>query len=359
MSGNSFGNLFKLTSFGESHGKAIGGIIDGCPAGLIIDFEFIQSELNRRKPAQSSISTSRNEKDEVEFLSGFDDNKTNGAPIAFMVLNNNSKSKDYNKLKNIFRPAHADYTYFEKYGDINFAGGGRASARETISRVVAGAIAKQFLTLYKVDIKAYTSQIGSVLLNKSYLELNLLATENNPVRCPNQKVAKEMIEEIKKAQSIGDSVGGAATCVIFGVPAGIGEPVFDKLNAVLAHAIFSINAVKGFEIGAGFSVANLRGSENNDAFIKKNNKITTVTNNAGGILGGISSGTDIYFKVAFKPTPSISIEQQTIDKFGKKTVINIDGRHDPCVVPRAIPIIEAMAALVIADFLLLRNAYQK
>ncbi len=352
MAGNSFGNIFKLTTFGESHGEAIGGIIDGCPAGLEIDFDFITSEMQRRKPGQSHIVTQRKEEDEVQFLSGIFEGKTTGTPIGFIIKNEDQKSKDYNHNVNVYRPSHADYTYDQKYGIRDHRGGGRSSARETACRVVAGAIAKLLLKKFNVQITAYVSQVASVKLNKSYKELDLSSVETNIVRCPDAKVAEEMITLIEQTRKAGDTVGGIVSCVCSGVPVGLGEPVFDKLHADLAKAMMSINATKGFEYGEGFNSTKFKGSELNDLFENKEGTIKTKTNHSGGIQGGISNGEDIYFNVAFKPVATIVRSQATVDENGNETEISGKGRHDPCVLPRAVPIVESMAALVLADHLL-------
>ncbi|OIQ28537.1 MAG: chorismate synthase [Bacteroidetes bacterium MedPE-SWsnd-G2] len=347
MAGNTFGTLFKLTTFGESHGQAIGGVIDGCPAGLTIDLEEIQNELDKRKPGQSAIVTQRKEDDKVEFLSGIFEGKTTGTSIGFIIKNTNQKSKDYSHIKDVFRPSHADFTYEKKYGIRDYRGGGRSSARETACRVVAGAIAKQFLG--KISFHAFTSSVGDLFINKPYQDLDFSLTESTAVRCPDLDVAHKMIEKIKAIRKEGDTIGGTVTCVIKNVPVGLGEPVFDKLHAELGKAMLSINAVKGFEYGSGFCGAKMKGSEHNDIF---NVNGSTITNLSGGIQGGISNGMDIYFRVAFKPVATVIQKQDTIDKFGNKVVMEGKGRHDPCVVPRAVPIVEAMAALVIADFML-------
>lgn len=349
MDGNSFGTLYKLTSFGESHGKCTGGVIEGVLPGLEIDVEFIQSELNRRKPGQSHFETSRKENDIVEFLSGIFEGKATGAPVAFLIRNENYKSIDYNNLKDVFRPSHADYTYWAKYGIYDYRGGGRASARETASRVVAGAIAKLMLRKLNITVSAYTSCIGKIKLEKFYTELDLDSAENNAVRCPDKKIAEKMIQFLNTIKEENDSTGGVVTCVIKNVPAGIGEPVFDKLSAKLAHAMLSINAAKGFEFGSGFRSCEMRGSEHNDEFYMENGRIRTRTNNSGGIQGGISNGEDIYFNVAFKPVSSINKPRKTIDKEGNEVEINEGGRHDICVVPRVVPVVEAMAAMVVWD----------
>lgn len=346
---NTFGRIFRLTSFGESHGRGIGGIIDGCPAGLDLDIEQIQADLARRKPGQSKITTQRKEPDQVEFLSGVFEGKTQGTPIAFAVWNKDQHSKDYNDLKDVYRPSHADYTYIKKYGTRDHRGGGRSSARETIARVVAGAIAKQILAEIGVEVNAYVSRVGEVELNKNYLELDLTQTEDNIVRCPDQETAQKMIERIEEAAKKRDTVGGVITGLAKGVPAGWGEPVFHKLHADLGHAMLGINAVKGFEYGSGFDGTKLSGSEHNDVFIRSDDEVRTTTNNSGGIQGGISNGEDIYFNVAFKPIATLLKEQQTVDKEYNKVTINPKGRHDPCVLPRAVPIVEAMTALVLVD----------
>jgi chorismate synthase len=353
MAGNTFGHLYKLTSFGESHGEAIGGIIDGCPAGLEIDIAFIQSELDRRRPGQSDISTPRKEADTIEFLSGIFEGKTMGTPIGFMVKNTNQQSKDYSALKDVYRPSHADFVYEKKYGMRDHRGGGRSSARETISRVVAGAIAKLYLKQLGIEITAFVKQIGSIKLDKPYTEYTLTEAEKNTVRCPDAQTAANMIAYIEQLKAEGDTCGGIIQCVINNAPIGLGEPVFDKLHAELGKAMLSINAVKGFEIGSGFDSVDKKGSELNDAFSQKDGKIFTLTNNSGGIQGGISNGMPIYFNVAFKPVASIKKQQSTVNTTGDITELSIEGRHDPCVVPRAVPIVESMAALVIMDHVLL------
>lgn len=349
---NTFGNIFRLTSFGESHGVAVGGVIDGCPAGLEIDMDFIQSELNRRRPGQSRITTPREEADAVEFLSGVFEGKSTGAPIGFLVRNQNQQSSDYDNLKDVFRPSHADFTYLKKYGIRDHRGGGRSSARETLSRVVAGAVAKLYLKQIGVSITAYTSQVGDIKLENDYKKYDFSKIEDTPVRCPDIETAEQMIKLIKETQYKGDTIGGIITCVIEGTPIGLGEPVFGKLHAALGSAMLGINAVKGFEYGHGFDVSRF-GSEVNDSFFDDNGKISTRTNNSGGIQAGISNGQDIYFRVAFKPVSTILREQQTVDKKGKDTTIKARGRHDACVLPRAVPIVEAMAALTILDYYLL------
>jgi chorismate synthase len=350
MAGNAFGSIFKLTTFGESHGTAIGGVIDGCPAGIPLDFEAIQHEMDRRKPGQSNIVTQRKEPDTVKFLSGIFEGITTGTPIGFVIENANQKSKDYTHIKDVFRPSHADFTYTEKYGQRDYRGGGRSSARETACRVVAGAIAKQFLNT--IEINAYTSSVGEIALNKSYKDLDLANAETNDVRCPDSEVAAQMISRIKAIRKEGDTIGGVISCVIKNVPVGLGEPVFDRLHAQLGKAMLSINAVKGFQYGSGFEGTHLKGSQHNDAF---NADGSTKSNLSGGIQGGISNGMDIYFDVAFKPVATIMQAQDTIDKDGNEVEMHGKGRHDPCVVPRAVPIVEAMAALVIADFMLLNR----
>ncbi len=368
MPGNSIGQLFCLTTFGESHGAAIGGVIDGCPAGLKMDYDFIQSELDRRKPGQSKITTQRKESDTFEILSGVKDFMTLGSPIAFAIRNQDYRPSDYEEMENAYRPSHADYTYDAKYGVRDHSGGGRSSARATAACVFAGAVAKLLIsrellvvsreaevnsptTNYQLltTINAYVSRVANISLDKDYTQLNLENTENNIVRCPDEAVAAKMIEVIENARKEGDTVGGVVTCVIKNVPVGLGEPVFDKLQASLAQAMMSINAAHGFEYGSGFAGTALRGSQHNDLFERAGGKIATKTNNSGGIQGGISNGMDIYFNVAFKPVSTIMQKQQTIDSSGNATEIKGKGRHDPCVLPRAVPIVEAMAALVMAD----------
>jgi len=344
---NTFGKIFKVTTFGESHGVALGGIIDGCPSGLTLDFKQIQKELDRRKPGQSKIVTQRKESDKVEFLSGIFKGITTGTPIGFIIQNENQKSEDYSHIKDIFRPSHADFTYQKKYGIRDYRGGGRSSARETVSRVVAGAIAKQLIP--DIKINAFVSSVGEIFINKPYQELDFSLTETNDVRCPDLATASKMENLIKEIKKQGDTIGGTITCVAQNVPMGLGEPVFDKLQAVLANAMLSINAAKGFEYGSGFCGAKMKGSEHNDLF---NSDGTTKTNLSGGIQGGISNGMDIYFRVAFKPVPTILQKQTTIDKNSNLVEMQGKGRHDPCVLPRAVPIVEAMTALVLADFVL-------
>ncbi len=350
MAGNSFGKLFKLTTYGESHGVAIGGIIDGCPSGLQLDFEAIQNEMERRKPGQSKIVTQRKEPDTVEFYSGIFEGVTTGTPIGFVIHNTNQKSKDYSHIKDVYRPSHADYTYDKKYGVRDYRGGGRSSARETASRVVAGAIAKQMLSSIKIN--AFTSAVGDISLDKRYQDLDFSKIESNVIRCPDETIAEQMINRINEIKKQGDTIGGVITCVIQNVPAGLGEPVFDKLHAELGKAMLSINAVKGFEYGSGFEGSKMLGSEHNDTF---NEDGSTQTNRSGGVQGGISNGMDIYFNVAFKPVATTLQKQDTINNKGEAVEMQGKGRHDPCVVPRAVPIVEAMAALVLADYSLLRR----
>lgn len=346
---NTFGKLFKLTTFGESHGEAIGGVVDGCPAGINIDISFIQDELNRRKPGQSMITTPRKEADRVEILSGVFEGKSTGCPIGFIVRNSNQKSSDYDNMRDAFRPSHADFTYYSKYGIRDYRGGGRSSARITISRCVGGALAKLVLKQLGISVKAYTSQVGNIKLDNDYRKYNLNKIEQNIVRCPDNDKAEEMINLISKVKSQGDTIGGTITCVIKGCPAGIGEPEFDKLNAALGCAMLGINAVKGIEFGEGFDMTSKRGSEVNDEFYNNNGKISTRTNNSGGIQGGISNGEDIYFRIAFKPVATLLKDQNTVNKYGEEITLKAKGRHDPCVLPRAVPIVEAMAAMTILD----------
>ncbi len=348
---NSYGTLFRISTFGESHGPAIGVIIDGCPAGLTIDESFIQSELNRRKPGQSKITTQRKEDDTFKILSGVFEGQSTGTPIAIVIENQDQRSKDYSHIQNTFRPSHADYTYEAKYGVRDYRGGGRSSARETAARVAAGAVAKLLLKKVGVEINAYVSQVGE-LKAPAYTSLDLSKSENNIVRCPDAATAEKMIALIDQIRLERDTIGGVVTCVIKNTPVGLGEPVFDKLHAELGKAMLSINAVKGFEYGSGFEGVSLRGSQHNDEFVNDAGKIRTKTNHSGGVQGGISNGEDIYFNVAFKPVATIMQDQSTVDKDGNEAVVSGKGRHDPCVVPRAVPIVEAMAALVIADFYL-------
>ena len=351
--GNSFGKLFKITTFGESHGKALGAIVEGCPAGLELDEEKIRQEMQRRKPGQSKITTQRKEEDEIEILSGVFEGKTTGTPIGIVIQNSDQKSKDYSHIADKFRPSHADYTYFEKYGIRDYRGGGRSSARETAARVAAGAIAKQFLEAKGISIKAFVSQVGDLTLEKNYTDLTLDLAEENIVRCPDPEMAEKMISLIDQVRLDRDTIGGVVTCVIKNTPPGLGEPVFDRLHAELGKAMLSINAVKGFEYGSGFEGVKMRGSQHNDTFIKEGEKIHTITNHSGGIQGGISNGEDIYFRVAFKPVATIMQDQESLNEAGETVTVSGKGRHDPCVVPRAVPIVEAMAALVIADYLLI------
>lgn len=350
---NTFGNRFRLTTFGESHGNAVGGVIDGMPAGVAIDGTFVQEELNRRKPGQSDITTARKEDDRVEFLSGLFEGKTTGTPIAFSVRNTNQHSSDYSDIKDKYRPSHADYTYAMKYGIRDYRGGGRSSARETISRIVGGALAKTYLKQSGVSIQAYTSQAGEVVLDKPYTQLDLSKTEASVMRCPDAETSDKMEKLVREVKLQGDTVGGVITCVIKGCPVGLGEPVFGKLHAQLAAAMLSINAAKGFEYGMGFEGVGHRGSEMNDVFYSDELGIHTQTNHSGGIQGGISNGEDIYFRVAFKPVPTLLTMQKTVNEKGDEVEMTARGRHDPCVLPRAVPIVEAMAAMVIMDALLL------
>ena len=354
MAGNSFGTIYRLSSFGESHGLAIGGVIDGFPSNITIDLNKINMELLRRSTNQGIYSSSRKESDKLEILSGIFENKTLGTPIGFIIRNSNAISKDYNSIKDIYRPSHGDYTYDAKYGHRDYRGGGRSSARETAARVVAGAFAKQYLNSIGIEIQAWVSQIYNIKATNND-NVNFNEIENSPLRCPDKNAELLMLGEIEKAKKEGDTLGGIIRCKISGLNAGVGEPVFDKLNAKLAHAIMSINAVKGFELGSGFNAATMKGSKHNDEFIFSNNKITTLTNNSGGIQAGISNGEDILFNTAFKPVASISKEQNSIDKHGNTKALLIKGRHDVCVVPRAVPIVEAMAAMVIMDMILLQK----
>lgn len=353
---NGFGHLLRLTTFGESHGVAIGGVLDGFPSGILIDEEYVASEMRRRRPGQSSITTQRNEQDEVRFLSGIFERRSTGAPIAFTISNNNNHSNDYDNMRDVYRPSHADYVYDCKYGIRDYRGGGRSSARETAVRVCAGALAKLALRQLGIVVQAYTSQVGEVQLVNDYSLYDLTQVENNAVRCPDAEKAKEMEELILDVKRHGDTVGGVVTCVVKGAPAGLGEPLYGKLSASLASAMMSINAVKGFEYGNGFSAACGRGSEQNDIFFNNGERIAMRTNNSGGIQGGISNGNDIYFRVAFKPVATLLMEQPTVTKDGRETQLLARGRHDPCVVPRAVPIVEAMAALVLLDHYMLDRA---
>lgn len=358
MAGNTFGKLFTLTTFGESHGIALGGILDGCPAGLQIDLDFIQSELDRRRPGQSHIVTQRKESDTVEFLSGIFEGKSTGTPIGFIIRNENQKSKDYEHNIDVYRPSHADYTYEAKYGTRDYRGGGRSSARETVCRVVAGAIAKLILKQHGISINAYTSQVGDIKLLKNYHDLDFSKIDSNIVRCPDTLIADTMIQKIEQVRKAGDTIGGVISCVIKGTPVGLGEPVFDKLHADIGKAMLSINAVKGFEYGSGFEGVKMNGSTHNDSFVSEKGEVRTKTNHSGGIQGGISNGEDIYFRVAFKPVATIMQKQNTVNSKGEAVEMMGKGRHDPCVLPRAVPIVEAMAALVLVDHLL-RNKSSK
>jgi len=353
MSGNTIGKLFKLTTFGESHGEALGGIIEGCPSGIELDLKAIKTEMSRRKPGQSSIVTQRKEEDDVQFLSGIFEGKTTGTSIGFLIHNNNQKPDDYSDIKSTYRPSHADYVYEKKYGIRDYRGGGRSSARETASRVVAGAIAKQIIPTIKIN--AFVSSVGDIYVNKPYQDLDFSKIESNSVRCPDSEIATKMEELIRQVKKDGDTIGGTITCVVQNVPIGLGEPVFDKLHADLGKAMLSINAVKGFEYGSGFCGSQMKGSEHNDLY---NADGTTKTNLSGGIQGGISNGMDIYFRVAFKPVATLIQKQEVLDNQGNLVELQGKGRHDPCVLPRAVPIVEAMAAMVLADFYLLNKIYQ-
>lgn len=352
---NTFGQIFRVTTFGESHGEAIGGVVDGMPAGITIDTDFIQQELNRRRPGQSSITTSRKEPDQVELLSGVFEGKSTGCPIGFIVRNTNQHSADYSNIKDLFRPSHADFTYYYKYGTRDYRGGGRSSARITISRCVAGALAKMALGQMGISVKAYTSQIGPIALENDYRAYDLSLAESNIVRCPDPQKAEEMIRLVEAVKAEGDTIGGIVTGVITGCPPGLGEPEFGKLHATLGAAMLSINAAKGFDYGAGFNGVCMRGSEQNDVFRNSNGRVTTRTNHSGGIQGGISNGQDIYFRVAFKPVATLLREQETVDTSGQETTFKAQGRHDPCVLPRAVPVVESMAACVVLDAILLNK----
>lgn len=358
MAGNTFGSLFRLTSFGESHGAGVGGVIEGVTPAMVLDQEAVQQELNRRRPGQSAITTPRDEKDRVTFMSGIFEGRATGTPIGFLVENSDQRSHDYGNVASAYRPSHADYTYQCKYGLRDYRGGGRSSARETISRVVAGAIARQMLAVDGISIQAFTSAVGPIKLLKHYSQLDLAATDTNIVRCPDGAMAEEMIAFIEQVRNRHDSVGGVITCVVKNVPAGWGEPVFDKLHALLGHAMLSINAVKGFEFGSGFAGTQLLGSEHNDEFYLDGSRVRTRTNHSGGIQGGISNGEDIYFNVAFKPIATILQPQKTVDQSGQAIDLTVHGRHDPCVLPRAVPVVEAMAAMVLADMMLLAKTYR-
>ena len=357
---NTFGEIFRLTTFGESHGPAIGGVIDGMPAGICIDLGVVQHELDRRRPGQSALTTPRKESDRVEILSGLFEGKTTGTPIGFIIRNENQHSADYDNLRDVFRPSHADYTYYNKYGIRDHRGGGRASARETAARCVAGAFAKIALQAYGIDVKAYTSQVGGIALPGTYKDYDLNAIESNAVRCPDPATAEKMADLIKSVKAEGDTIGGIITGVITGVPVGVGEPAFGKLHAALGAAMLSINAAKGFDYGSGFAGVTQRGSEQNDLFVTDNEgHVHTLTNNSGGIQGGISNGEDIYFRVAFKPVATLLREQATIDKEGHAATVKARGRHDACVLPRAVPVVESMAAMTLLDYLLLANLYKR
>lgn len=349
MSGNTFGNIFKVSTFGESHGKALGGVIDGVPAGFELDLEAVQAALDRRRPGQSTIVTQRKEGDKVEFLSGLFEGKTTGTSIGFVIYNEDQKSKDYDHIKDIYRPSHADFTYQQKYGIRDYRGGGRSSARETAARVVAGAIAQQFLEDAGIRIQAYVSGVGNISLTKSYKDLDLSQIEATAVRCPDLALAEQMIDRIYEVKKQGDTIGGVVSAVVTGMPVGLGNPVFDRLHARLAYAMMGINAAKGFQYGTGFAGTEMLGSEHNDAFVNEGGTIRTRTNKSGGIQGGISNGEDIYFDVAFKPVATLIQKQETVDKAGNMVIAEGKGRHDPCVVPRAVPIVEAMTAMVILD----------
>jgi chorismate synthase len=356
MPGNNFGQIFKISTYGESHGPAIGVVIDGCPAGLPIDENYIQNELDRRKPGQSKIVTQRKEEDTFEILSGIFEGVTQGTPISILIRNTDQRSKDYSHIKEVYRPSHADYTYDAKYGTRDYRGGGRSSARETAARVAAGAIAKLLLAQNGIQVYAYVSKVGKLTLDKSYQELDLSAIDDNIVRCPDAAMAAQMIDLIQQIKKEGNTIGGCITGVIKGMPAGLGEPAFDKLHADLGKAMLSINAAKGFEYGSGFEGTELTGFQHNDVFENQNDMIVTRTNHSGGIQGGISNGMDIYFRVAFKPIATIMRDQDTVNKQGEDAIVEGKGRHDPCVLPRAVPIVEAMSALVIADHLLRNRA---
>ena len=356
---NTFGEIFRLTTFGESHGPAIGGVIDGMPAGISIDLGVVQHELDRRRPGQSALTTPRKESDRVEILSGLFEGKTTGTPIGFIIRNENQHSADYDNLRDVFRPSHADYTYYNKYGIRDYRGGGRASARETAARCVAGAFAKIALQTQGISVKAYTSQVGGIALPGTYKDYDLNAIESNAVRCPDAATAEKMADLIKSVKAEGDTIGGIITGVITGVPVGVGEPVFGKLHATLGAAMLSINAAKGFDYGSGFAGVTQRGSKQNDLFVADGEgHVHTLTNNSGGIQGGISNGEDIYFRVAFKPVATLLREQATIDKEGHAATIKARGRHDACVLPRAVPVVESMAAMTLLDYLLLANLYK-
>ncbi len=356
MAGNSFGNLFRITTFGESHGAGIGVVIDGCPPNILLDLVAIQQQLNRRKPGQSKIVSQRKEADEFQVLSGLFEGKTTGTPLTFWIANTNQKPRDYSHIKELYRPSHADFTYHQKYGIRDYRGGGRSSARETAARVAAGAVAQQILAQKGLFIQAYVSQIGHLKIKEPHQNLDLSTIDNNPVRCPVPRLAAAMEELILQVKKEGDTIGGIVSCVIKGCPVGLGEPVFDKLHAELGKAILSINACKGFDYGSGFEGVGMRGSQHNDIFIQKENKIQTSSNYSGGIQGGISNGMAIYFRAAFKPVATIMQNQKTVTIHGESATIQGKGRHDACVLPRAVPIVEAMAALVLLDYWLLANS---
>ncbi|MBK7373349.1 MAG: chorismate synthase [Saprospiraceae bacterium] len=358
MAGNQFVEIFKISTFGESHGKAVGVVIDGCPAGLLIPQEYIQREMDRRRPGQSNIVTQRKEADEIEILSGVFENRSTGAPICIVLKNMDQHSSDYDHIKDKFRPSHADFTYQTKWGYRDHRGGGRSSARETAARVASGAIAKLLLHLHNIHIHAFVSQVGPLVYQPDFENIDVAQIESNPVRCPDPQMAEKMIDLIKEVRKEGDTIGGAVTCIIKGCPPGLGEPAFDKLHAELGHAMLSINACKGFEIGSGFAGVTMRGSQHNDIFYKEGESIKTKSNHSGGIQGGISNGMDIIFRVAFKPVATIIPEQESVDITGESVTVTGKGRHDPCVVPRAVPIVEAMAAIVLADHLLRHRASQ-
>ncbi len=359
MAGNSIGTLFKLTTFGESHGTAIGGILDGCPAGLMLDLESIRKEMARRKPGQSAVTSPRKEDDEFEILSGVFEGQTLGTPIAFMIRNQDYKPSDYENVKNSFRPSHADFTYHEKYGHRDYRGGGRSSARETAARVFAGAIAKQILNKFGTQIFGFVSQVGPIKSSLPHSEIDFSKIESSIVRCPDENASVQMIDYIEKLKSEGNTTGGIVSCVIKNVPVGLGEPVFDKFQADLAKACMSINAAHGFDYGSGFGGVEMKGTEHNDSFVKNaDGSVGTVSNNSGGIQGGITNGMDVYFRVAFKPVSTLLMAQKTLNEKGEETVLEMKGRHDPCVVPRAVPIVEAMTALVLMDHFL-RNKNSK
>ena len=352
MAGNSFGKAFRITTFGESHGQALGVIIDGCPAGLLLSEEDIQKDLDRRRPGQSAIVTQRKEGDKIDILSGVFEGKTTGVPIALTITNKDQRSKDYNHIADKFRPSHADFTYTQKYGHRDYRGGGRSSARETAARVAAGAVAKKLLAIKGIEVYAYVSEVGHLKLAEQHNQMDRSLIETNIVRCPDPQLAQEMETEIRRVKKEGDTIGGVVTGVISGSPAGVGEPVFDKLHADLGKAMLSINACKGFEYGSGFDGVRMRGSEHNDLFENKNGRIVTTTNHSGGVQGGISNGMDIYFRVAFKPVATIMKDQSSVNTAGDPVTVSGKGRHDPCVVPRAVVIVESMAALVMVDHLL-------